>query len=260
MPSVSQAFSSTSSSESARQLNESVETHVRNVFVDAPIMVEVARCESRFRQFDDQATSTQPEPVVLMGGYKKRMVGIFQIYDDIHRVAARTLGWNIDTIDGNIGYARYMYDKQGTTPWLSSSGCWANKKIVDVEQSAPVNAMTTTTAISSVSSVVDQDIDSITTSSISEFPDKNLKLGMIDPQVKSLQKALNEAGYRIAESGPGAPGQETEKFGALTRQALRRFQCSQNIVCSGSEGTTGYGLAGTRTRAALFKLAFADVR
>jgi peptidoglycan hydrolase-like protein with peptidoglycan-binding domain len=78
---------------------------------------------------------------------------------------------------------------------------------------------------------------------------------MIDPQVMYLQQLLNGAGYTIASSGPGSPGNETSKFGSLTRDSVRRFQCAKNIVCSGDEYSTGYGFVGNRTRTALLNVA-----
>jgi hypothetical protein len=98
--------------------NDGVEDLVSKYFADAPVMIAVASCESDFHQFDD--ASGKP----LHGGYKKHMVGIFQILDGLHRDVAIALGFDIDTIEGNIKYARYLYDHDGTTPWLDSASCW----------------------------------------------------------------------------------------------------------------------------------------
>src|SRR3989338_6335575 len=38
---------------------------------------------------------------------------------------------------------------------------------------------------------------------------KNLYLGVSDPQVKCLQQYLNCAGYQVAATGAGSPGNET---------------------------------------------------
>jgi peptidoglycan hydrolase-like protein with peptidoglycan-binding domain len=43
----------------------------------------------------------------------------------------------------------------------------------------------------------------------------------------------------------------TGYFGVLTRASVRKYQCDKNIVCTGDEASTGYGLVGPRTRAAL---------
>lgn len=191
--------------------NAGLEDAVRTAFADAPVMVAVAKCESGFRQF----SSTD---VVLRGGSGKGYVGIFQIGERLHRAPAAKLGMDIDTIEGNIAYARHMYDAQGSVPWREC-----------VPKVAPAaNTSTGTAALTS-----------------------NLILGMKGPQVLMLQKLLNEKGFTIASSGPGSPGNETSMFGALTRDALRRFQCAKGIACEGSEATTGYGRLGPKTRAAL---------
>ena len=58
----------------------------------------------------------------------------------------------------------------------------------------------------------------------------NLKSGMVNDDVKRLQKFLNEQGYTITKTGPGSPGNETNMFGRLTREALIRFQKDQHIT------------------------------
>jgi hypothetical protein len=57
----------------------------------------------------------------------------------------------------------------------------------------------------------------------------NLKTGNISNDVKELQKYLNANGFVIAKTGAGSPGKETTKFGALTRQALIKFQKAKKI-------------------------------
>ncbi len=59
---------------------------------------------------------------------------------------------------------------------------------------------------------------------------KNLETGMIDPDVKELQKFLNNNGFVITDTGPGSPGQETDKFGAFTRNALMKYQIANGFV------------------------------
>jgi peptidoglycan hydrolase-like protein with peptidoglycan-binding domain len=52
-----------------------------------------------------------------------------------------------------------------------------------------------------------------------------LGLGMEGEDVRALQRFLNaDPVTRIAQSGPGAPGQETNYFGPATLAAVRRFQ------------------------------------
>lgn len=97
----------------------SVEQEVRSRFVDAPVMVEVARCESGLRQHNADGS-------VLRGGWGRNMIGVFQIFEDVHRAPATALGYDIDSLEGNVNYARHLYDTQGTTPWNSAKHCWAS--------------------------------------------------------------------------------------------------------------------------------------
>jgi hypothetical protein len=93
-----------------------VEATVRSYFADIPVMIAIARCESRFRQVDSSGA--------LLDGGSGGMVGIFQINSAVHTVFAQSLGFDIATVKGNLEYARYLYDREGTVPWNSSASCW----------------------------------------------------------------------------------------------------------------------------------------
>lgn len=97
--------------------NPEVEEEVRIFFEGIPVMIEIARCESKFSQFT--ATGS-----VLKGGWGNGMVGVFQIYESVHASAAQKLGFDITTLEGNLGYAKHLYTRSGTTPWNSSKTCW----------------------------------------------------------------------------------------------------------------------------------------
>jgi peptidoglycan hydrolase-like protein with peptidoglycan-binding domain len=62
-----------------------------------------------------------------------------------------------------------------------------------------------------------------------------------------LQNFLVAKNYLTADSVTGY-------FGRLTEAALKKFQCDQGLVCSGTPSTTGYGQTGPKTRAAIAKL------
>ncbi len=205
-----------------------VEAKVRAEFPDSPIMTSVARCESKFRQYADSGN-------VFRGGYNNQMIGIFQIYESIHKSTALSLGFDINTVDGNIGYAKYIYGKSGTTPWISSFPCW-NDKSTEGSTAIPTER---------------SNIPTINNSSTLTL---NLTMGIIDEQVLILQQILNSSEFPVALSGPGSKGQETNKFGALTRDAVRKFQCAKGITCNGDEYTTGYGFVGPRTRSILLSM------
>ncbi|HTK03985.1 MAG TPA: hypothetical protein VL500_00190 [Candidatus Eisenbacteria bacterium] len=193
--------------------NAEIESKVRASFADHPEMIAVAQCESGFRQF-------APDGSVLRGG-DGRYVGIFQIDENIHRERATGLGDDIDAVDGNIAYAKWLFDANGGNPW---KGCLP-------------------TAVPAASAAVSAGLT------------LDLKFGLRNIQVAVLQRILNGGGFAVATDGPGSAGHETEYFGGLTREAVRKFQCAKSIVCEGSEATTGYGRVGPRTRAALNALA-----
>ena len=96
-----------------------IESKVKLHFSDAPIMRKIAYCESRNRQFDKDGS-------VIRGVVNSRDVGIFQINEKYHLSDSKKMGLNIHTVEGNLEYAKYLYEKQGTRPWNSSKPCWGN--------------------------------------------------------------------------------------------------------------------------------------
>lgn len=95
----------------------SVEQYVHTYFSDTPILAKVAKCESRFRQYDSKGNA--------MRGMVKEDVGVMQINEYYHKDTAEKLGLDIYTLDGNIAYAKYLYEKEGTAPWSASELCWS---------------------------------------------------------------------------------------------------------------------------------------
>lgn len=91
---------------------------VTKYFSDLPIMVDIARCESRFRQVDKNGK-------VLRGEVNANDVGVMQINEMYHLEKSKKLGMDIYTLEGNMEYGRYLYEKEGARPWLASSKCWA---------------------------------------------------------------------------------------------------------------------------------------
>lgn len=211
--------------------NAIVEGQVRATFAPTPVMIAIAQCESGFRQFN-------PAGTVLRGG-SGGVLGIFQI-SEAHTVKALSLGYDIQAIEGNIGYAKYLYEKQGTTPWMAAFPCW-NAAANSILPSTPTNPSVSSPSSNSSTLVSD------------------LSFGMDTAEVKVLQQLLNKIGFQVSTSGLGSPGQETTSFGNLTRATVRKFQCVKTIVCTGDEHATGYGLVNAATRQALLALVPADV-
>jgi hypothetical protein len=95
---------------------DAVEAKVRQEFADIPVMISIAKCESSFTQYD-----TVGNP---MYGGSGGMVGVFQVAASVHNDAAKDLNLNITTLEGNLAYARHLYETEGTVPWLASASCW----------------------------------------------------------------------------------------------------------------------------------------
>lgn len=85
---------------------------------------------------------------------------------------------------------------------------------------------------------------------------KNLRLGDVGPEVKELQKFLNQD-FRtvIAQNGLGSRNQETEYFGVLTQNAVIRFQeLYKNDVLTPAGLLRGTGVVGQYTRSKIQSL------
>jgi hypothetical protein len=82
---------------------------------------------------------------------------------------------------------------------------------------------------------------------------ENLSFGSKSAQVVLLQQILNrDIDTRIASTGPGSPGNESNYFGSLTKAAIARFQEKYaGEVLTPASLTRGNGYVGSYTRAKL---------
>lgn len=220
-----------------------VASAVAAYFADIPVMVAIAKCESDFIQLNSSGG-------VLNGG-SGGMLGVFQINRSVHAKFALSIGDDISTLEGNLAYARYLYNQEGTAPWDSSKSCWGDVPL-------PAAASSTLAVIADAilptvvhAAMLPASVATSTASKKSVALTQTVKIGSTGPQVVALQKLLNAAGFIIAKTGAGSPGHEGSTFGTATLSALERFQCVHNIACKGTPSTTGYGAAGAKTRAAL---------
>lgn len=86
-------------------------------FKDTPVLVSIAKCESTFKHLDKNGN-------VVRGKINKQDVGVMQINEKYHLKESEALGYDIYTLEGNMAYAKYLYEKKGSQPWVSSSACW----------------------------------------------------------------------------------------------------------------------------------------
>ena len=85
--------------------------------VDPAPLLAIARCESQYRQYDENGD-------VLRGEHNPRDVGIFQINERYHLSQSQKLGYDIYTVEGNIRYAIWLSEKEGIGHWSASKPCW----------------------------------------------------------------------------------------------------------------------------------------
>ncbi|MEQ1561404.1 MAG: hypothetical protein ABL899_01620 [Nitrospira sp.] len=103
----------------------STEKYVREYFSDVPVMIQIARCESTFRQLD-------PDGEIHRGRVNNLDVGVMQINEHYHLDEAQKKNYDIYTIEGNTAYARELYEREGTRPWSSSKPCWGKYENKDL--------------------------------------------------------------------------------------------------------------------------------
>lgn len=103
---------------------KNVERFINDYFADIPILTKIAGCESHYRHLNSKGS-------VLRGEENIYDRGVMQINILYHLETAEKLGLDLHDLEGNVEYARYLYEKQGAKPWMSSSACWA--KFVESE-------------------------------------------------------------------------------------------------------------------------------
>jgi hypothetical protein len=97
--------------------SSSYEEYIKMYFKDTPVLIAIARCESMYRQYDETGA-------VLQGMVTPADTGAMQVNKYYHEKTAKRLGHNLDTIDGNLAYAKWLHAREGTAPWRSSYACW----------------------------------------------------------------------------------------------------------------------------------------
>jgi hypothetical protein len=96
-----------------------MEAYIRAAVGEDQILVDIARCESSFRQFDTNGD-------LIRGKANSADVGVMQINEKYQGPTAKKLGYDIYTVEGNVAYAKHLYEEQGSAPWSASSKCWSS--------------------------------------------------------------------------------------------------------------------------------------
>lgn len=85
--------------------------------VNPKLARRIAFCESTFRQFTAGG-------LIIRGKRNPADVGLFQINEQYHLTKSRELGFDIYTLEGNLSYALWLLQNEGTKHWRWSQSCW----------------------------------------------------------------------------------------------------------------------------------------
>ena len=96
---------------------ETLGAYVREYYAETPVLADIAWCESRMRHLGADGR-------ILRGTVDSDDVGVMQINTRYHVDVAQKLDIDLYSLQGNLEYAQYLYEKQGTKRWLASSPCW----------------------------------------------------------------------------------------------------------------------------------------
>ncbi len=99
---------------------ETLGAYVREYYKDTPILADIAWCESRMRHLGKDGD-------IVRGVVNSKDVGVMQINTRFHEATATEMGLDLKSLQGNLKYAEYLYEKEGTKPWNSSKPCWGSK-------------------------------------------------------------------------------------------------------------------------------------
>lgn len=103
-------------------------------YVDIPILANIAAAESQFHHWNKEvnrgtfvldSTNTCKGVTTNQNTNGTTDIGVMQI-NSSHRAWADSLGYDLCTLEGNMAFARVLYQKEGTTPWNASKERWSD--------------------------------------------------------------------------------------------------------------------------------------
>lgn len=80
------------------------------------VLINIAKCESGITQFNADGSPVK--------NAQSGAVGVFQLLPSYHEPIAKKMGLDIYKTQDNIEYAIWLYNQDGTAPWLASKLCW----------------------------------------------------------------------------------------------------------------------------------------
>ena len=131
---------------------------------------------------------------------------------------------------GNYGegaYSDYLYSAQKPSSSSGSSQASRDKFLAEQQALALQQQPTTIDASNTPEQPISGTKIGIT---------KTLKLKMTHNDVKLLQKYLNNHGYVVSTTGAGSLNNESNYFGAKTKQAVMKFQKANGLKADGVVG------------------------
>jgi len=102
------------------------EEQVSNIIIPAvlyPELIPVCSCESTGSPFNEPI-QFNADGSVVRGHIHPPDTGMCQINANVWQTTAEGLGYDIETKEGNILMANFIYDKHGLAPWSASKSCW----------------------------------------------------------------------------------------------------------------------------------------
>lgn len=99
---------------------ETLGAYVREYYKETPVLANIAWCESRMRHVGKDGE-------IFRGVVNDKDIGVMQINTRFHEATATDMGIDLYSLQGNLEYAKYLYEKEGTKPWKASKPCWGNK-------------------------------------------------------------------------------------------------------------------------------------
>lgn len=106
--------------------HEIIKLEVKKQVELLPELVPICACESSFEgtKYGKPQQFEKDGVTVRYGRVDNDDRGMCQINRRYHGETSKKMGMDIETEEGNILYANWLYEQQGNTPWKWSTPCW----------------------------------------------------------------------------------------------------------------------------------------